>query len=177
VDRKHGPSRAPRLPGLCGRTLRLVDIENMVGSCQLSLGDVARARVRINAAIAPRAQDHTVIAASHYNAPAAYFGWTDPVRRLARSGKDGADLALLEVIADVSWVAARYDRVVVASGDHAFAPAVAELKGAGVEVIVIRPDTGFSARMRLAAGPDVVALGSSLPAKVINLFPSSKDAA
>lgn len=177
MDRKHGPLRPPRFGGLRGRTLRLVDIENMVGSCQLSLGDVARARVRINAAVAPGTDDHTVIAASHYNAPAAYFGWAGPVRRLARSGQDGADLALLEVVADVGWVAARYERVVVASGDHAFAPAVAELKGAGVEVIVIRPDTGFSARMRLAAGPDVVPLGSSLPANVINLFPSSKEAA
>lgn len=174
---QHSPSRATQAHGLHGRTLYLVDIENMVGSWQLAVADVAKTRARIHAAVAPRDDDHTVIAANHYNAPAAYFGWTGSAQRLARSGKDGADTALLEVIADAAWVANRYSRVVVASGDHAFAYAVAALKAAGLEVIVVRPDTGFSNQMRLVAGQDVVRLGSPLPANVINLFRTSKDVA
>lgn len=175
--RKHGPLGAPGVPGLCGRTLFLVDIENMVGSCDLSYGDVAQAQRRINGAVEPRPGDHTVIAASHHNALPMFYGWAGSAQRKVRSGQDGADKALLEAVADVQWIADRYQRVVVASGDNAFAFAVAALKTAGVTVIVIRPDLGFSPAMARAAGRSVVSLRSALPANVINLFSQSKDAA
>lgn len=177
MTRKHGPLGGSGFPGLWGRTLFLVDIENMVGSCDLSYGDVARAQRRINAAVEPRPGDHMVIAASHHNALPMFYGWSGTAQRKARSGQDGADKALLEAVADVQWVAERYHRVVVASGDNAFAFAVAALKAAGVMVVVIRPDLGFSPAMARAAGPAVVSLGSALPTNVINLFSQSKDAA
>ncbi|WP_424348044.1 NYN domain-containing protein [Kocuria sp. CH-021] len=177
MKRQYSPLRATEDRRLHGRALFVIDIENMVGSCRLDVADVARTRTRIHAAVNLGAGDHTVIAASHYNAEAAYFGWAGPAQRLARSGKDGADLALLEVIDDAAWVAHRYERVVLASGDHAFAYAVAALKAAGVQVLVIPPDTGFSPQMRLVAGPDVARLGSPLPANVISLFRATKDVA
>ncbi|MFB9074411.1 NYN domain-containing protein [Citricoccus parietis] len=86
-------------------------------------------------------------------------------------------MALLEAVADIPWIAERYRRVVIASGDHAFTFAVASLRAAGVEVIVIRPDIGFSSALRRAAGPNVVSLGSRPPANVVNLFTHTKDAA
>lgn len=175
--RKHGPSGACGFPRLCGRTLFVVDIENMVGSHDLSQGDVSKAQRRINRAVEAFEGDHTVIAASHHNALAMFYGWAGSAQRLTRSGPDGADRALLESVADIQWVAERYQSVVVASGDHAFAFAVAALKAAGVAVIVIRPDLGFSPAMARAAAADVVSLGSALPANVINLFSQSKDAA
>ncbi|MDQ4489819.1 NYN domain-containing protein [Sinomonas sp. ASV486] len=176
MDRQYSPSRATKVRGLRGRTLYVVDLENMACTCEPSAGDVARIRTRIHAAVEPGHGDHTVIAVSHHNAPAAYFGWTGSAQRLARSGKDGADTALLEVIEDILWVAAHYDQVVLASGDHAFAYAVAALKAAGIRVVVISPDRGFSEQMRLAAGRDLVRLGPSIPSNVIALFTETKDA-
>ncbi|MGW1799206.1 NYN domain-containing protein [Streptomyces sp. NPDC001984] len=175
MKQQRSPQRTTKARRMHGRALYLIDIENMACSCKVSVAEVAKIRTRVHAAVGPVLGDHTVIAASHRNAPATYFGWTGSVQRLARSGKDGADTALLEVIEDAAWVASRYTRVVIASGDHAFAYAVAALKAAGCEVIVIPPDTGFSLKMRVAAGPDVVRLGSAIPANVISLFRTTKD--
>jgi hypothetical protein len=177
MKRQYSPSGASEARRLRARTLFLIDLENAARSCDLSLADVARTQARIMAAVPRGEYDHTVVAVSHHNALAAYFGWSGPTQRLARSGQDGADTALLEVVADHSWVASRYDRVVVASGDHAFAEAVAALKATRLHVIVIAPDTGLSARMKLAAGPDRVPLGSPIPANVTSLFRATMDTA
>ncbi len=59
----------------------------------------------------------------------------DRARYVVRSGRDGADLALLEVIAEN--VVTRFESVVLASGDRIFAPAVADLAAAGVATTVI----------------------------------------
>lgn len=177
MNRQFSPYRASKAPGLRGRTLYVVDVENMVGSCELTAAEVIGVQGRIYSVVRPENGDHTVIAASHHNATAAYFGWVGPVQRLARSGKDGADSVLLEAIGDIAWIAAHYDRIVLASGDHIFANAVAALKAAGVRVIVIAPDAGLSSRMRLAAGPNLLRLGATIPTNVRTLFHSKKDAA
>lgn len=177
MTRKTCPNWAPPARDPRGRTLYLVDIENMVGSSAPTCSEVTQVERRIYAAVRPRLGDHAVVAASHHNALAMIYGWTGTAQRKMRSGIDGADLALLEAVTDTSWIAQRYRRVVVASGDHAFTFAVASLRAAGVEVIVIRPDIGLSSALRRAAGPNVVALGSRLPSNVINLFTHTKDAA
>jgi hypothetical protein len=177
MKRQYSPSRATKARGLRGRTLYLIDLENMAGSSELCFADVAKAQVRIRGAVTPAVTDHTVIASSHHNAAASYFGWTGSAQRLARSGQDGADDALLEVVSDVTWIAARYDHVVIASGDHAFASAVAALKAAGCRVTVVAPDVGLSNRMRLAGGEDVVSMASAIPDNVISIFRTSKDVA
>lgn len=177
MTRKFNPLRVFKSAGPRERTLFLIDIENMAGGSDLSYAEVAEVQCRIGDAVMSRPGDHTVIAASHHNALPMFYGWTGSAQRIARSGQDGADNALLEAVADVEWVAERYQRVVVASGDNAFAFAVAALKAAGVTVVVIRPDLGFSMAMARAAGSDVVTLGPGLPANVHNLFSKSKDAA
>lgn len=160
-----------------GRKLFVVDIENMVGTSQPTISEVCKARTRIKNAVTHEVGDHVIIGSSGGNAEAANFGWAGSAQHVIRNGKDGADLALLECISDAQWIAARYDTVVIASGDHIFAFAVAALKAAGCEVLVIAPDRGFSKAMRLAAGPDFVGLGSSFPAGVIELLNNAKDAA
>lgn len=160
------------------RTLFVVDIENMVGtSALLTPAQVGRAQARIHAAVRFETGDHTVIASNKVNAAAVCFTWSGPTSRRIRSGQDGADQALLEELRDPIWVAARYDHVVIASGDHAFANAVTAIKIAGCPVTVIAPDVGLSKRMRLAAGPDLVYLGSPIPANVITLFRTVKEVA
>lgn len=177
MNRQFSPNRASNALGLHGRTLYVVDVENMVGSCELTVPEVVGVQAHIYAAVRPESGAHTVIAASHHNATAAYFGWVGPVQRLVRSGKDGADSALLEAIADIAWIAGHYDQVVLASGDHIFANAVAALKAAGVRVIVIAPKTGLSARMRLAAGPNLVRLRATISPSAKSLSRKKKDAA
>ncbi|GAB3249228.1 PIN domain-containing protein [Arthrobacter pigmenti] len=161
-----------------GRTLFVIDIENMIGtSAQITAPQVGKVQVRINAAVNSVTGDHTVIASNKSNAAAVCFTWSGPVCRKICSGKDGADQALLEELRDPVWIAARYDHVVIASGDHAFANAVAAIKSAGCPVTVIAPDVGLSKRMRLAAGPDLVRLGSPIPTNVITPFRTVKEVA
>lgn len=109
-----------------------------------------------------------MIACNGTNAAAVHLSWTGTATRRVRSGRDGADAALLELIDDAKWVAARYGRVVIATGDGGFAEAVASLKAAGCTVVVIAPDTGLSKRMRLAAGPHLVRLAPSEAVSSLN---------
>lgn len=160
-----------------GRTLYLIDIENMVGRSALTISDVTKMQHRINSAIRPSEGDHTVIAASHHNAPAMMFGWRGSAERKMQSGADGADRALLDSLNDIQWIAAHYQRVVITSGDHAFTFPVRSLNCAGIETLVIPPDIGCSGVLRRAAGTNLVPLGSAHPTSIINLFPTSKDAA
>lgn len=159
------------------RTLYLIDIENMVGRSSFNLSDVAKMQDRIQAAIAAGEGDHVIIASSHHNGAAMMFGWSGSAERKMLSGQDGADQALLACVGDVDWIARRYGRVVIASGDHAFAFTLSALKSAGVDTILLPPDVGCSRALRRAAGTGIVPLGSAHPKNVIALFPTPKDAA
>lgn len=137
------------------RTLCLVDLENMACGAKLGKARVARLQRQICVTVGLSDHDQVVIATGGKNAFAAWYGWKGSAQRLMRPGRDGADLALLEAIRDHRKIAQRYQSVVIASGDHIFAPAVAALKALGLEVIVVAPPVGLSKQMRLAAGPDL----------------------
>src|SRR4051794_41270042 len=66
---------------------------------------------------------------------AAAEAWPGCLVKVAH-GENGADNALLREC-DPDHVAARYSRVVVASGDHAFAGLTATLRARGVVVSVV----------------------------------------
>ena len=70
-------------------------------------------------------------------------------------GKDGADKALLDVV-DTDWVVGQFDRVCVASGDHAFAPLARSLKGEGLHVTVVSRPMSVSAELYTAASEHLV---------------------
>jgi uncharacterized LabA/DUF88 family protein len=57
-------------------------------------------------------------------------------RVILRSGPDGADLALLDVI-EHEQVDGRFSKVIIASGDGIFAPACRRLRSCGVYVEVL----------------------------------------
>lgn len=75
-------------------------------------------------------------------------------------GIDGADRALLAEAAP-AFVSTHDDRVVVASGDHGFAPLVVELDAAGVWVCVVNRREALARRLREVA-PVVWYLGGGL---------------
>jgi hypothetical protein len=116
-----------------GRTICLVDIENCVGTSAISPEQVEAVRLAISRA-APNAV-MKVVACSHHNACSTMFGFIG-ARVILRSGPDGADLALLDVI-EHEQVDGRFGKVIIASGDGIFAPACRRLRSCGVYVEVL----------------------------------------
>lgn len=131
----------------------LVDIENVVGGAVLTVQQAVQARRCIEAAVRLRDGDHVVIATSHIGLLSTGLGWAG-ARLLARSGQNGADLALLAVLTE-ERVEARFDEVIVASGDGIFTDAVAALGAAGVAVTVLARTDGCSRRLRMAASRSI----------------------
>lgn len=169
MTRHHGSTRiTPSGMLLC------IDMENMSCASELDVPRVARLSARLRATVPVRAGDHTVIATSHHNALAAGLGWGGPALRRVRSGKDGADLELIEEMSDAAWIVSRYRRVVLAAGDRIYAESVARLKAAGGAVFVVPPDSGLSKTLALAAGPGVIRLASPIPNNVIPMVPTRK---
>jgi len=66
-----------------------------------------------------------------------------------RSGPDGADLALLDVLRHEN-VATRFTQVAIGSGDHLFAEEAARLAAQGVWVTVVSRQRSLSRQLALA---------------------------
>lgn len=131
------------------RRLHVVDIENLVGNPVPRLAQVCRVRNRYGQCVGFGGWDQIEIASSHLTLVNAALGWPRAHYR-ARSGPDGADLALLEVL-EHEDVAGRFTQVAIGSGDHAFARAAARLAEQGVWVTVVSRECSLSRRLRLAA--------------------------
>lgn len=130
------------------RTLHLIDIENLTGSASPTSLEVGLCRELYEATFVGES-DLVVIACSHHAFPAVAWEWPR-ARHLLRSGENGADLALLEVIA-LEGVSERFGSVVVASGDGIFADCAARLGAAGVHVTAVSRADSLSRTLRLAA--------------------------
>jgi hypothetical protein len=114
----------------------------------------AWARYQIQEAIGLQDHEQVVIGTSHVGLLAIGAGWIRS-RIVVRSGVNGADLALLDVLRH-EHVEERFDELVLASGDGIFTDAVASLAAKGVAVTVVaRPDS-CSKRLRVAAGRTVL---------------------
>lgn len=120
-----------------GRTLHFIDIENLSESTFLNEESVRESKWEYLEAINPGKGDQFVIGVSHFNLAAATFGWgTGVATYVVRSGEDGADLALLDVMSD-RRLTDRFKRVSIASGDGIFAAAGLALRGRGHSVTFI----------------------------------------
>ena len=100
--------------------------------------------------------DQVVIACSHRAFTTIGSCWRGP-QYLLRSGPDGADLVLLAVTRH-DYIAARFPRVVIASGDHTFTRAVLDLAAAGCHVTVASRRDRLSHGLELAVGGRVIYL-------------------
>lgn len=140
--------RASYVPA--GRTLHLIDIENLVGGTVAQCQPVHHALASYFELAAVRCGDHVVIGAG-----SALLTQADLVPGGARlvlgRGVDGADLALLAELRDIAWVAARFDRVVVGSGDGIFAEATAAIRAEGIAVGVVAVSDRISWKLRRVA--------------------------
>lgn len=116
------------------RRLVVVDVENIAGGAINDCGAVDWVKRVLMEAVDLTEGDHIVVGTSEYGLCTVGCRWPN-VRYVARSGKDGADLALLEVLDEN--VENRFNDVVVASGDHIFTAKVSALVEAGVRVTVV----------------------------------------
>jgi len=131
-----------------GRRLIAVDIENVIGGT-VRPAQARQARSEITTVLGSRDTDQLVIGVSPCNLLSCWTVWPGP-RYVVRSGKDGADLALLEVLTDEN-IEARFDEVVLISGDGIFTDAAADLGSHGVRVTVLANPGRLSTDLWLAA--------------------------
>lgn len=123
-----------------GRTFHAVDVENLVGGSPFTAADVTSAAHAYLNRVGVSPGDAVVIACGVGNAFTVFFSWPGVSRKVVGSGLDGADRALLEVLLTEN-IPARFERVVIASGDGIFAPAASHLSRLGAEVVIAsRPE-------------------------------------
>ena len=116
------------------RKLFVVDIENAVGIGTVDEESCRKVRDRIEREYKPAGGDLTIIGVSHQNNVFPARSW-DGARIVLRKGRDGADLALENVLSNEN-VEERFSEVVIVSGDGLFASQAARLKSLGVKVTV-----------------------------------------
>jgi len=122
-----------------GRTLHLVDIENLIGGPFQGLSAILDARHNYRQLVGIGPNDHIVVACNGKLAVTVRLIWNQG-QLIVGNGPDGADLALLRQLEDPHWIAGRYDRVVVGSGDGIFSEAVSKLAQLGIAAgVVSRP--------------------------------------
>jgi len=149
VKRTGGVFRLRQDFGARGRHLVLVDIENILGMQRVSTTAVSWARVTLRRLLVLGDLDLIVIGASHSgNAVAAGLAWPE-TRLVLKPGPNGADLGLLEAMAED--VPGRFTGLTLVSGDGIFTDAVAALAGCGVPTTVIARVGSLSKRLQLAA--------------------------
>jgi hypothetical protein len=143
------------------RGLHVVDIENLAGAAIPSLGLVREVQGLYADRLTLGASDQVVIASSHLTLLNAALGWPH-ARYRVRSGPDGADLELLDVLLHEN-IASRFTQVTIGSGDGAFAQAAAGLAAAGVRVTVVSRRASLSKHLALAAH-SVIFIDAAQPA-------------
>ena len=137
-----------------GRTIHLIDIENLCGSSRVTPDQVAEARERYEEAVPIATSDHVIVASSRGNLFSSSQGWPG-VRLLARDGKNGADICLAEVIVEEN-VTERFQTAVVASGDGDLAPFVAFMAAKGMNTVIVSRADRLSRSMRVAAHKSIL---------------------
>lgn len=132
-----------------GRRLVLVDIENVVGGAVHTTEEALWARKEVQSMIGVRDMDQVVVGTSHIGLFPTFAAWSDS-RLVVRSGENGADLALLDVMESEN-IHQRFEELVLISGDGIFTEEVSRLGAFGVRVTVVGHHEGVSKRLSMAA--------------------------
>lgn len=136
-----------------GRTLHLVDLENLLGDDRLAEhGEAGLAEYLRLACWAPG--DHVIVAAHPELVRQIGFAPPVPCNLHATCGPDAADEMLLGLIS-VEQTIARYERLVIGSGDGIFFDRAREVRDQAVPVVVVARPDGVAARFRRWAFPVV----------------------
>lgn len=130
------------LGGSSGRTLHLLDLENMLGGIVTS--HLVAEMWTTYEQLAPVAVgDHVIAGFGPYAAVEGVFALPTSVRKLVGTvGRDSADRVLIDAV-DVDLTCRRFARVVISSVDGRFAPLAWALRSRGARVLFV--DTKASA--------------------------------
>jgi uncharacterized LabA/DUF88 family protein len=101
---------------------------------------------KVKQLVKPTDRDLSIIATGKANALAAAIGWRGGEHRF-KAGKDGADIVLIKEILEGN-LTERFETVIIASGDHAFAPFAEHLMKKGTRVVIISLETSLSRGLR-----------------------------
>lgn len=142
----------------------LLDVENYLGGSRFTAAGVRNAWSRLQECLHLHRNDPVIVGTSSSRACLeAGLAIPGAAHRLRRA-VNGAEHAILDSISDYDWIAAHYAVVYFVSGDHAFAPAMAELARRGVTVVCVCGAGRCSPQCRLAChrliqldGPDQIA--------------------
>ena len=136
--------------GMVGRALHLIDLENIVGNPDATCPEVDATLEAFTASAAVAPDDLVAVAVNHRLYKRACFlldrGWDI---KLA-SGPDACDHLLLDA-APVDWVAERFDRLVVGSGDAIFLDLVVSVRRRATPVWVVAQGRCLSRSLSSAA--------------------------
>lgn len=133
MDRR-ASSRSGYVAGHVGRKLFLVDIENYCGRPVLTEEDVAFVKEDLSETCGVSESDLVVIGTSHSsNLLYSEIGWPS-ARQVIMLGHDGADKALIDVVAE--YRIETFVEVVLLSGDGIFSGVVETIRRSGVSVTV-----------------------------------------
>ena len=138
-----------QIPKMNSRHLVLIDAENLAATPDPTPEEVEIVREALAVVVPDFAVAQRIVACSHRAARNVAFAFPG-ARHLWRSGPNGADLALLDVLENED-VDQRFGRVTLCSGDGIFADSAGRLGAANVDVTAVALEGHLSARLRLAA--------------------------
>ena len=131
------------------RTLHLLDVEYLGCGPALSAEDLERVLARYRPRVDWHVGDIAIGAASTWTYKRLAFDLPPGLRLLpAGGGPDAADLRLIDEAHVIDLT--RYDRIVIASGDHAFVDLAQEIHQLDLEVWAAGYSFSTSGRLRAA---------------------------
>jgi len=143
VDMKNTPCSRSGRHGL------FMDIENVAGAPLPASLRIEAVKEELRSHFEDFDSAPLVVACNHKAMKTVAFHFASALLR-QRSGRDGADDALLEEMADLR-VMARYDLITLCSGDGKFTAAVAQLGAMGIETTVVAIEGHLSKALAMAA--------------------------
>ena len=132
------------------RTLHLVDIENLLGTPRPCKSSVQEGLELYGGLVDISGPNQMIVACNHGAAQVVGCCLGEGPRLLLRSGPDGADHALLDVL-EHEDVENRFTSLVLASGDGIFTDRVTSLTSSGIPVTVVARRGSLSPRLQLAS--------------------------
>ena len=126
------------------RALHLIDLENLCGAGSTTAEDAARVLAAYVDAVKIGPADSIHIGVAHHMATAVMpVLCVFPGRLHVRSGRDGAETALLDSI-DLTHISTRFSRLIIASADRTFTEAADEARRLGMTVWQVTGRGGLS---------------------------------
>ena len=133
------------------RTLHLLDVENLAGGTDASEVDLMGWLPEYRVAADWATEDLACAACSNFVFRAVAFDLPEGIERIAAGGgADAADLAIIDRH-PAPWMADRFTRVVIGSGDGIFADLARQLRYLDTEVWVVSKRRSLSRALALEA--------------------------